>query len=305
MNPTLNLTMTPAQLEAARLALLGPFSDALIDHVVRINLYQPQPPHLDASVAALARQLGWVSGEGAAAPLGLSTLGQLVSTSLREYTFWVQRQRTAHGEGRHPAFANAAYAGLDVLEVGSGWGCNLVSLQPHARRVLGVEPTAVYRQLTPILCEREGVPTVAVVDGLGEALPLADASFDVVICYSSHQYMDTRAAFADMARVLRRGGQLQLVCGVFDQVMGTLWSQIKAHPRPSLLKHATEVVVNTLSYQHLGRRLLRRGWQGTTDAPIYAQQSHQAKWLEAVGLSVRHDLTLRDGSDCIMVAQKR
>jgi hypothetical protein len=116
--------------------------------------------------------------------------------------------------------------------------------------------------------------------------------------------MDTRRAFAEMARALRSGGQLQVVCGVFDQAMAAILGEFRARPSLGNARHAVEVVINTLCYQHLGRRTLRRHARGTTDAPIYAQEQHQARWMEAAGLRVRRDMTRRVDTDCLMFGEK-
>jgi SAM-dependent methyltransferase len=292
----LDLSLDDSTLEALRRCWLGPQGLAVIAHLVALNVNRPSKP--EASIVS------WCDAQGLTDQGRLTTAGQLVSTSLREYTFWLERGRTTHHSKSHPWLSNDFYRDKEVVEVGSGYGSNLFSIRPVAKRVLGVEPVPIYRQVSPLIAEREGAAPIEIVHGLGEQLPLGDASVDVIVCYSSCQYMDTRRAFAEMARALRSGGQLQVVCGVFDQAMAAILGEFRARPSLGNARHAVEVVINTLCYQHLGRRTLRRHARGTTDAPIYAQEQHQARWMEAAGLRVRRDMTRRVDTDCLMFGEK-
>jgi SAM-dependent methyltransferase len=92
----------------------------------------------------------------------------------------------------------------DVVDVGCGDGRFCRMLAERGARTVGVDPTgeliaeARLRQLG-------GVFHVAG----GEALPLADASVDLVVCYVALvDIPDYRAAIREMARVLRPGGRL-------------------------------------------------------------------------------------------------
>lgn len=292
--PSIAMTIAEQDLPRVREALVGPTGSAVIDWMHRLNLRMPLA-HVTDDVKALTRDLGWTDAAGRHTPLGFE-----VSASLREYTFWVERGRTTHGARRHEALADACYSGKAVLEVGSGFGANLLSLSGVASRLVGLEPVAVYRQLSPILAEREGLPPIELVDGLGERMPFSGECFDVVMCYSSHQYMDARRAFAEMARVLRPGGQLQLMSGVLDQFMRVMLQE----PSVSHLKHLVEVTTNTLAYQATGSRWLKRASLGTMNAPIYPTASHLRRWLTQAGLVFRDDLLRRDGSDTIVFADK-
>ncbi len=293
---TMSLSLDEETFDALRRRLLGPQGDAVIAHLVALNLNRSSKS--EASVAS------WCDAIGLTERGRLTAAGQLVSTSLREYTFWLERGRTTHHSNSHPWLSNDFYRDKDVVEVGSGYGCNLFSIRPVARRALGVEPVTIYRQVSPLLAEREGMAPIEIIHGLGEQLPLGDASADVILCYSSCQYMDTRRAFQEMARVLRPGGQLQVVCGTFGQAMSSILGNLRERPSLRTARHVVEVALNTMSYQYLGRRTLRRHARGTTEAPVYAQESHQARWMEAAGLRVRRDMTRRVGSDCLMFGVK-
>lgn len=290
----LTASMTDAQRAHAREALLGPNGDALVAWTIAKNFGRPLP-EVAREVTAAAQAAGWVD-----AGLAFTEAGRLASDSLREYRFWVDRGRTTHGERHHPRTAKAAYAGAELLEVGCGFGANLLSLQGSAKRRVGLDPIAVYRQMSAMLAAREGLEPLEIVDGLGEALPFADASFDIVLCYSSHQYMDVKRAFRDMARVLRPGGQLQLISGQLDQFM----SVMRGERGLGALRHTVEVWLNTHSYQRFGRRVIGAGLLGTTHVPIYPEDRYLERWLVEAGLVFRRDLLRRVHTDTYVFADK-
>ncbi|MBC7171108.1 MAG: hypothetical protein H5U40_01705, partial [Polyangiaceae bacterium] len=126
-----------SQWAATREALLGERSDALIDLVFRLQVGIPLGATEDGTWE-LAEALGW-AGPGRRS---LSRLGYLVADPIREYRFWIERDRTIHSERVHPALAPREYAGKSVLEPGSGFGCNLFSLSAVPGRFVGLEPVA-------------------------------------------------------------------------------------------------------------------------------------------------------------------
>jgi SAM-dependent methyltransferase len=95
-------------------------------------------------------------------------------------------------------------AGRSVLDVGCGEGRFCRMLAGRGAAVVGVDPTPEF------LAEaRERDPAGRYVRGVGEALPFADARFDLLVAYLSLIDMpDFRAAIGEMARVARPGGHL-------------------------------------------------------------------------------------------------
>ncbi len=61
------------------------------------------------------------------------------------------------------------------------------------------------------------VPGVRVLEGIGEAMPLPDASADVVTVAQAFHWFDQAAALVEIARVLRPGGTLGLVWNIRDE----------------------------------------------------------------------------------------
>ncbi|MDB6095210.1 MAG: putative methyltransferase [Verrucomicrobia bacterium] len=92
---------------------------------------------------------------------------------------------------------------LEVLDVGCGEGRFCRMLTSRGARTTGIDPTA---SLIAEACVKH--PGGAYVEGVGEALPLADASMDLVVSYVALvDIPDFRRAITEMARVLRPGGR--------------------------------------------------------------------------------------------------
>jgi SAM-dependent methyltransferase len=97
-------------------------------------------------------------------------------------------------------------AGRDVLEVGCGAGTDLVRFARGGARVTGVDLAESAIALATANFAQQGL-TADLRVANGEALPFADASFDLVYAHGVVQYTaDDRALVAETRRVLRPGG---------------------------------------------------------------------------------------------------
>ena len=104
--------------------------------------------------------------------------------------------------------------GATVLDLGCGAGTDLLI----AAQMAGPEGRVIGVDMTPAMVSRAresaaamGLENVEVHEGLIETLPLADESVDVVISNGVIDLVvDKEAVFAEIDRVLRPGGRLQI-----------------------------------------------------------------------------------------------
>jgi SAM-dependent methyltransferase len=93
-----------------------------------------------------------------------------------------------------------------AVDLAAGTGLFTRALIGRAARVVAVEPDARMRE---VLARRS--PGADVVAGVGEALPLPDASADAVFVSTAWHWLDPARAVPEIARVLRPGGRLGVI----------------------------------------------------------------------------------------------
>lgn len=98
-----------------------------------------------------------------------------------------------------------------ALDVGAGTGKLTRALLERGLEVSAVEPSDGMRRTL----EAE-LPAARALAGIAEALPLADASVDLVTCAQAWHWVDAERATAEAARVLRPGGRLACVWNLRD-----------------------------------------------------------------------------------------
>lgn len=123
----------------------------------------------------------------------------------------------------HPVRHARLRRGEVVLDVGCGAGIDTLL----AARAVGPRGRVIGLDMTPAMVERTrrhaaeaGLDNVEAREGLMEALPLADASVDVVVSNGVLNLSTRKSrALAEMLRVLRPGGRLALADLVVTQAL--------------------------------------------------------------------------------------
>ncbi|MEI7443726.1 MAG: class I SAM-dependent methyltransferase [Burkholderiales bacterium] len=105
--------------------------------------------------------------------------------------------------------------GRVVADVGAGTGRFTARLVATGADVVAVEPVAEMRARIAA-----AAPGATALDGSAEALPLADASVDALVCAQAFHWFDSPAVLREFHRVLRPGGRLGLVWNVRDESTG-------------------------------------------------------------------------------------
>jgi len=111
----------------------------------------------------------------------------------------------------------------DVLDLAAGTGKLTERLVALGLHVIAVEPSDEMRaQLTALLPDVEAYP------GTAEHLDLPDASVDAVTVAQAWHWVDAPAASAEIARVLRPGGQLAAIWNIRDDTVDWVagWTEI-------------------------------------------------------------------------------
>ena len=99
------------------------------------------------------------------------------------------------------------WAGRRVLDVGCGGGLAAACLVQRGARVVGLDLSQASLHVAARQTRRPGCLEAVFTCGRAEALPFADASFEIVWCTDVLEHLaDLPAAIAQMARVLKPGG---------------------------------------------------------------------------------------------------
>lgn len=106
----------------------------------------------------------------------------------------------------------------EVVELGAGTG-KLTELIVHTgAQIVAIEPVSAMREALERNC-----PTVRVLDGTAEQIPLPDECADAVVVAQAFHWFDGRRALTEIHRVLRPEGSLGLIWNVRDEASD--WSE--------------------------------------------------------------------------------
>lgn len=106
---------------------------------------------------------------------------------------------------------------VDVVDLAAGTGKLTEALVARGLTVTAVEPAAAMRAE---LAAR--IPSVRVLEGTAERIPLPDACVDAVVVGTAWHWFDETAAGTEIARVLRPGGRLGIVRNDRDETVDWL-----------------------------------------------------------------------------------
>ena len=98
-----------------------------------------------------------------------------------------------------------------VLDIATGGGHTALAFAPHVREVVASDLTPRMLEAAEAFIRGQGVTTVSFERADAEALPFADASFDVVTSrIAPHHFPNPQRFVREVARVLRPGGRFLL-----------------------------------------------------------------------------------------------
>ncbi|MEV7602232.1 methyltransferase domain-containing protein [Kitasatospora sp. NPDC089797] len=164
-------------------------------------------------------------------------------------------------------FMDRPLPGARVADVGAGTGIATRLLRERGARVIAVEPG----EAMAAECRRV-LPDVPVVRGDGNALPLADASLDLVTYAQSWQWTDTARSLPEALRVLAPGGALAVWWNTTAFEVPWIRAQqerITRHcgiPARSAVRPDDEEAVRLAGLS--GLRVVRRGIRWHRDVPL-------------------------------------
>ncbi len=163
--------------------------------------------------------------------------------------------------------------GCDVLEVGSGLGGALLELRRRGIRATGVEPSGEWCGIIRRRLLESGVRERCIVQGIGEHLPFADASADVVFTLQVLEHVDEpERVMAEIDRVLRPGGRLYISAPNYfsfsENHYNVFWLPGLSHRTGSWYLRAIgrdpeffRNHVNNLTYPQVIRAAKKLGWK--------------------------------------------
>ncbi len=182
----------------------------------------------------------------------------------------------AGGEDLEWLRENAALDGSErVLDVATGGGHTAFALASRAREVIALDLTRPMLDVAQKEGNARGFTNISYVEGDAQALPFADASFDVVTCrHAPHHFLRIQQAVSEWARVLKPGGKLLLADSTSpeEEAADALLHEIEILRDPSHVRnHRISEWTAYLSAAGLNVRVARE-WGLFLDIPSWTQR---------------------------------
>jgi ubiquinone/menaquinone biosynthesis C-methylase UbiE len=206
-------------------------------------------------------------------------------TGTDDYFASLDRARREYAPWMNESLDYAGAAGLDVLDVGSGQGIDLVRYARAGARVTGVDLTPRHVELARAHLAAAELPGNVVL-GDAEELPFEGASFDLVSSNGVlHHTPDIAAALREIRRVLRPGGRARVI--LYNRSSLHYWIAQFLHAgllaRGLFKEGSMEGVLSHVEYSGSGARPLVRVY-----SPRQARRLLRDAGFAAVTTTVRH-----------------
>lgn len=114
-------------------------------------------------------------------------------------------------------FENYDFRGKKLLEIGAAVGTHLIAgRKNYGIEAFGIEPSedefSPFKEISSILMKENNLPESIIQDGVGEAIPFPDNSFDLIYSTNVIEHVkDPKKVFSESFRVLKPGGFLQFI----------------------------------------------------------------------------------------------
>ncbi|MES2684546.1 MAG: methyltransferase domain-containing protein [Pseudomonadota bacterium] len=124
-------------------------------------------------------------------------------------------------------------AGERVLDLATGTGITAIAARERGAQVTGVDLTPELVAIARSKAAQAGFSDIDFQEGDAEALPFADASFDVVLSTCGHMFApDQPKVAAELARVTRPGGRVVFLAWAPDGGLGAWFRITNQHFAP-------------------------------------------------------------------------
>jgi ubiquinone/menaquinone biosynthesis C-methylase UbiE len=129
-----------------------------------------------------------------------------------------------------------------ALDIATGTGHTALALAPQVAEVVAYDMTQPMLRETARNAAARGLSNLTTKQGIAEALPFPDASFDIVTVRTApHHFADIRAAISEMARVAKPGARIVIVdsSAPEDATLDRQWNHIERLRDPSHVRNYT------------------------------------------------------------------